>query len=217
MKRSGYRSTIASLLAVLVFAIIFKPSSDQAQLIVDIGNANLAPDMPNQFVDILVNNTSGSAISVIGINVEVQVADGGPAAGGTIVGPSITDVDVITDTPFASNNDGPGGSGSSGPQVFESSTLTFSGTVPLQPGESKLARITFDTTGFHDPATWDLKLNGTVNGDTYYFDSVGNPLDPTFVAGTISVVPEPSQYSLTVSVFLGVFAAFRRLRIRPGR
>ena len=212
MKRSGYRSTFASLLAGLVFATIFKPISDQAQLIVDIGNANLAPDAPNQFVDIFVNNNGAAAVSVIGISVEVQVADGGPVVGGTIVGPSITEVDVITGTPFASNNNGPGGSGNSGPQVFERGTLTFSGTVQLQPGQSNLARITFDTTGFHDPMPWDLKLSGTVNGDSYYFDAAGNRLDPSFVAGTIRLVPEPLHHAALVSALLGGFAAFRRLR-----
>src|SRR5207247_9151746 len=139
------------------------------------------------------------------------------SVGCTLLWPSNTDGALITDPAVACNNNVASGAVNSGLQVCDRSTLSSSGTVPLQPGQNKLARITFDTTGFHDPATWDLKLNGSVNGDSYYFDSLGNRLDPTFVAGTISVVPEPYQYSVTVSVFLGVFAAFRRLRIRPGR
>src|SRR5215207_3688133 len=104
-----------------------------AALSIDTGAHALLPNTPNQRFTLSV--TGGNAVE--GLNLYVQVADGGPAAGGAVVGPAITDVDILAGTIFAGNNLGSFDPGST-PQLASRFTLTSSGTVPASGAIAKL-------------------------------------------------------------------------------
>jgi hypothetical protein len=131
--------------------------------VISVGDHVLSPNKAGQQVKIFVSG----GVSVPGVNLECQVADGGVAAGGKIAGPRITAVDILSSTIFANNNTGQRG-GLIVPQVFEATTTTSTGNVITT---GLLATLTIDTTGFSG-GTFDLKLGGTVNGATD-FTTVG--------------------------------------------
>ena len=138
---------------------------------ITVGNHKLLPGLANQSFTIPV--TGGDAVQ--GENVNVQVADGGPPAGGTIVGPAITNLDLVTNTIFTPNN-----SGQQNPppdQIvpqFRNASVVTSGTGTVS-ASGTLASVTFDTT----PAPagiYPLRLGNTRNGDT---DFGGTPANIT--------------------------------------
>ncbi|NJL30124.1 MAG: hypothetical protein HC898_00015 [Phycisphaerales bacterium] len=177
--------------------IIHGPSSATG-----LGNYNLLPDKPGQTISILVKG--GQAVQ--GLNFNIQIADGGPAAGGSILGPSITAVDILTGTIFAANNTGnPQGNGILVPQVAFYSTTTASGSVAAQ---GLLASVTLDTTGFF-AGTFDLILSNTINSSTN-FASMNPALSPTIIDGSITLVPEPM--SLMIVIGAGLMMQGRRSR-----
>ena len=132
------------------------------KLVVEVGHPILLADKPNQQFQIFV----GGGQPVQGLELFLQIADGGPEAGGSVDGPTITNVDVFTGTIFADNNTGEAGGGQLVPQFWQSGTTTESGTVDA---EGLLATVTIDTTGFsetHPDHPWELKLVDTVMGDS---------------------------------------------------
>lgn len=166
-------------------------SAVAAAPIINVGNHILQPDLAGQTVQIFVSG--GDAVQ--GLNFNAQVADGGPGdAGGVIDGPNLTHADIITGTIFATNNSGEVNPGSL-PQIAIRTTTTNSGTVAA---EGLLATLTVDTTGFL-VGTWDLKLAGTLNGNT---DFAGVPA--AIVNGTITIVPEPHALGLAGLATLGL-------------
>ena len=197
------RVAVAALLAGSLLAC-------QGQLIINVGNTDLLPNTSGQVVNLFVQNTGVSAIDVAGLSINIQVADSGPPPGlGSISGPHITGVDILTGTVFQSNNSGQADAGSV-PQFANWTTSTSSGTVSLGAGTTtKLTTVTLDTTGFSSPATWAFNLGNTINGQTKYFDSVGNDILPTIIDGTISVVPEPAMVTGVSAVLCLGFAACR--------
>jgi len=119
---------------------------------VDVGTHYLQPDTPGQVVEIYV--TGGDLVQ--GINFYVMVANGGPEMeeygeiepGTGILGPAITDLDILTDTIFDGNNTGRWNTPDPTlRQVAIDGTTTLSGHVVA---EGLLARVTLDTTGFHE-------------------------------------------------------------------
>jgi hypothetical protein len=176
----------------------------------------LLPDQAGQSFAVYVENT-GDPLAANGIGLNVQVADGGPAAGGTIRGPAITAVDLLTGTIFATNNNGPSGIGSITPQVYVGGTLSSSGTVSLPNGRSKVATITLDTTGFSS-GTFAITLR-TLNGPTKYTTS-GDDYYPTLIDGQVTVGarpfitgmvrPVPTRVALTFSTTAGLLYRAQR-------
>jgi hypothetical protein len=154
-------------------------ANTQVPPVITVGHYNLLPNTPNQKIQIFVstNNTF-----VQGTNVEVQIADGGTAAGGTVVGPKITNVDVVNGTIFQSNNSGQHGGGSIVPQVYEAIVLTSSGAVKAS---GLLATITVDTTGFNG-GTFPLLLGSTLNGSTDF-----TVIPAIITNGSITITPPP--------------------------
>src|SRR5438445_10211088 len=90
------------LLPVFGASILFITTVAVATPTIVVGNHVLLPNKGGQNVVIPV--TGGD--QVMGANVNVQVADGGLPNGGTIVGPAITGLDLVTNTIFTGNNDG---------------------------------------------------------------------------------------------------------------
>lgn len=221
---------IGRWLAGLMFFAV--PASGQAQLVIRVGVPDaeyssaspysLLPNTPGQSVSVYVKNTGGSAVQVGGVQLKVQVGDTGPASEGgvgTIDGPNITGLDVITGTAFAANNNGnhyvvypdPGVS----KQFALCDTSTSSGTVTLAPGSTTLfATLTLDTTGFSAPDYWPCYLGGTVDGPSYYLDSTYAGSIPLTIYDGSMTVPEPRAEILIGTLLLAGGLGWRRLRAR---
>jgi len=141
-----------------------------------IGNHQLQPNTAGQQIQLYVTGND----QVGGMNFNLQVADGGPAAGGTVAGPAITAVDLVSQTGmiFFGNSTQPVDPGSV-PQVAIRSLTTASGLVTA---DGLVATVTLDTTGVAS-GTYSLKMGATVNGAS---DFGGIPI--TIVEGTITVI-----------------------------
>jgi hypothetical protein len=202
-----------SHVALAALAAIFLCCSRQTegQLFLDVGTQDIRPNSPNQTLDFFVNNT-GSDVQVTGLNFNIQIADGGLGAGGSVSGPAITAVDLASGTPFATDNSGPTNDGSA-PQAAFWSVTTSSGTVALPGGAlTKIASVTIDSTGFGTPGmTWDLILGNTIGGPTQYVDPIGNPINIGITDGTLrlAAVPEPEQAAFVTAGILVGFALAR--------
>src|SRR6185503_5575706 len=101
--RVKFRNKLCSLLfGMLLLGCAFPLC--QGALVINVGNFTLLPTPPGQVVEVLVQNTGATAVQVIGLNLNVQVAVSGPAPGlGSIPVPLITAVDILTGTVFQSN------------------------------------------------------------------------------------------------------------------
>ncbi len=186
------------LVAVAVLGLAFPC---EATLIIDVGTIELQPDLPGQLAELVVSGGD----PVEGMNFNLQVADGGTAAGGTVVGPSVT-ADLVHGTIFASNFVGPFNIEPSPlPMVELWTIITQSGTVAAN---GTLARLTFDTAGLFE-GEFPLLFTGTINGDTDFIDVV-----PTIQNGIIRIVPEPTI--LLVTSLLSGLVWFRRYRAKAG-
>jgi hypothetical protein len=182
-------------------------------IILDLPDLLLQPNKPNQTFDLYAENQSSDFL-LTGLRIELMVGDGGPEAGGSISGPAISDVSVTSPgTLFAPSNIGERGVGSIVPQLFERSTLTPSGTVTLLGGTStKIATMTFDTTGFGFGTSVGYTLD-TLNGPTVFHTPSGD-FQPQLFDGTLTVIPEPSHYAAAAAGACLVWAALRRRKLR---
>lgn len=140
-----------------------------------VGNHSLLPDTADQQIRIVVTG----ATEIHGMNFNLQVADGGPAVGGTVIGPTITAVDFVSDEDmvFFGNSTESVDPGSA-PQLAIRTITTGSGSVVA---DGLLAVVTVDTTGIVG-GTYPLKMGATLNGSS---DFAGTAIDIT--EGTISV------------------------------
>jgi hypothetical protein len=128
---------------------------------INAGMHTLAPNMPGQQVQIQVSG--GEAVS--GIDFFVQVGDGGTTVGGDDTGPTITQVDFVTGTIFATNNTGV--FTDPAPLIWGATTTTSTGTVAAS---GLLATLTVDTTGITS-GQFDLLLNPPATGPTAFADA----------------------------------------------
>jgi len=192
-----------------IVCLLISPLSATAAIIIDVGDHLLQPNMPDQTFQILV---SGGDL-VQGLNFYIQVADGGPEAGGSIDGPVIQELDILTGTIFDGNNTGaidfdggPPPYPDVVPQWEGHSTTTLSGSVAAT---GLLATVTIDTTGFGG-GTWDLIMQNTGDG-TYTTDFAGISADIT--DGSITVIPEPSTFVMSTGLIaMGLVGYGRRRR-----
>lgn len=181
------RSSVLGLSLALI-------SQAPAALILDVGNFSLLPNQANQLRVFQVENTGGAPVETLGIQFNIQIADGSAS----VVAPTITLVDILTSTIFQNDNNGQGGAMDT---VHRWEVNTLENITPPKPsvptGFSTVATVTFDTTGF-SAGTWSLSLT-TPAASTAYFDPVsGNRLAMTIFDGTLSVVPEPVNVALPI-------------------
>lgn len=166
-----------------------------------VGSHVLLPNTAGQVIQIYVIGE----VAVQGLNFNIQVADGGPEAaawGGSIDGPEIQGLDIITGTIFASSNTG-GGDDSDGaypadsiPQWEFRDTTTNSGTVVAN---GLLATVTIDTTGFTS-GSWSLVIGETVNGPTDFAGLAAVITDGTITLRNPNAPPVANADSYTVAV-----------------
>jgi hypothetical protein len=128
---------------------------------INAGMHTLQPNMPGQQVQIQV--TGGEAVS--GIDLFVQVGDGGTTVGGDDTGPKITNLDLVTGTIFAANHTDV--FTDPAPLIWGATTTTNTGTVAAS---GVLATLTIDTTGI-TTGQFDLILNPSATGATAFADA----------------------------------------------
>ena len=152
------------LVLLLPAALILAAWTASADVIysIDVDENRLLPDRTGQTVQIWVTG----AEQVSGLNFCVQIGDGGPelvdyGLPPGIDGPSISAIDLQTDTIFGIENSTQI-AGDSIPQVAFCSVFTNSGSVVAS---GLLATLTIDTTGFRSGA-WDLVLSGVLGQST---------------------------------------------------
>ena len=210
-----YLTTVGALCAGLSATAV-------AEVTLFIPDVLLQPDTANQSVSVYADN-EGALLWLLGINLEVEVGDGGPDAGGEIVGPSIESVDVTGNGAlFESNNNGKGGAGSIVPQVYEAGTLVQPGAgyVALPSGVSKIGVITFSTLGLQSTSgsNWDLSFS-SANGVSALIDTNAAAIDGNLRVGKLALVPEPGNYLfITGGVTLAYgFASMARRSLRVKR
>jgi hypothetical protein len=124
------------------------------------GTHMLLPNTSGQQVPIMV--TGGEAVS--GVDLFVQVGDGGATVGGVDTGPIITQLDLVTGAIFAANHTeiftDPA------PLIWGATTTTASGFVTAN---GRLAMLTIDTTGITS-GQFALILNPPSTGPTAFAD-----------------------------------------------
>jgi hypothetical protein len=189
---------------------------------VALGVIQLLPNTPDQWVNLTVNNPSGSPMQFSALNLNLQVADSGPSSEGgfgSVDGPNITLVDLVTGTLFAGNNTGTAvGGGSSQAGLW--TVATDSGSVTLGAGSSALlARVRFDTTGLPTTQPWSFILGLDVPSENIltastFVGPLGGLTTIQYSPGQI-VVPEPEWTLAAVGTALAAVAVGRRLRSRP--
>lgn len=192
-----------TLTRVVVCAALmgFSYSAGATPIIV-VGEHQLLPDTPNQSIEIMVSGGD----SVQGLNFRIQVADGGthPMAGGSIDGPMISNIDLLSGTIFDGNNTGQNDLLSL-PQVWVQSTTSANDTVLA---DGLLATVMIDTTGYME-GEFDLRVGDTLDSAT---DFAGVPVDITDGMLRIRGVPEPAGAPVLLTSWAVLCIARRRTR-----
>lgn len=189
-----------------------------AQLTIDLPEITVPAGGSTTF-DVFIKNGGADRTDITGIAFQIQSADGGTAAGGSVNAPTFSAVDVVTGTIFKDNNEGNQGPGPIVPQLFEQQTTTTNlpnstpSTVTISNGTSpgsKIASVTVNAAGFSS-GTYSMTLN-TLNGATK-FNTSGGDLTPlnglTLIDGSITVVPEPNAALAIAGVLFGVAMVVR--------
>lgn len=207
------QSLTRRLLPAAMLAAACAAWSARGAIIVTIGNHSLQPDQSGQTLVLSVDNQGDSPVAVDALNFFALIGDGGPALGGPPV-PTITGVDLHTDTAFAANFSPEVDQGSSD-GVAQWFITTSSGAVNLAPGLTRLAELTVDTTGFDaTDGPWALRLAANILGTEVGtgFARLGVEVPVQTVDGLITLVPEPGEVALAMGLGLGGFAFWRRAR-----
>lgn len=164
----------------------------KAELVLHLGNVDLLPDTPNQAVDLYLQNT-GDSLSIAGLELNLQIADGGPELsdfGGLRDGPSIVQIDLIDGTLFEGSQANVT-QDLAFPQLVVQSLDLDAGAIiiptSLTPNQ-KLATLLFDTTGFEQIGeSWTLSSANTLNGASAFFDDSANPIPTIQLDGTLTI------------------------------
>jgi len=139
-----------------------------------------------------------------GLELDLQVGDGGVDIGGALTGPTMTAIDLTTNTIFSAN-----GPNQANVVAFPLARQSTVDTATAVLANGIIGRVTFDTTGI-GLGNFDLLLTGVAGAfDTTFFNGA-NALAATVPNGTIRVVPEPSSMAIIIAASAGL--VFRRYR-----
>ena len=193
-----------AVIACLAGGLALAPAALGA-LVVSAGDVSLRPNMAGQAVQFFVTGSD----AVAGLELDIQVGDGGSDLGGTNVGPTITSIDLITGTAFQVDS-----AAQADVVTFpraRQSTVDIAGSVTADAGTGGLiATVVFDTTG-QTPGTYDLLLSGVAGSfSTQFFAQNGDPIQTTVTNGTVEITPVPEPASLGLLAVGGLTLLRRR-------
>jgi hypothetical protein len=210
MKRSKWH---LPLQAALAGGWLCAVSSASGALFIEVGDIVALPDQGAQSFSLYVRNTGSEPVAVYGLALNLQIADSGPPSRGglgSIEGPAISGLNIIDGTRFELNNTGQM-NGAGGLQFANASTTVPSDPIIFAAGEQALlAKFVIDTTGFSDPAAWELRIADTQNGPSSFFSAVGDYIIPEMIDGLLTVVPEPGAYAACFAALAAASAACLR-------
>ena len=194
------------LLAVLA-AVCFLTAGAWASPIINVGTTEAQPGTTKTFS---ISVTGGG--SVQGLDLYIQIGDGGTANSGSGTKPIITGVDIVgAGTMFNASNTGQTNAFTSD-LLWAVSTTTDTNVADYLDASGVLAYVTIDTTGTAIGESYPLLLSGVAKG------AFGEPgVDTDFASvpaaitnGQINIVPEPATLSLLGLAALGIIARRRR-------
>ena len=203
-------------LPVLLFALLAVPSVCSAQISVSFGSLengtrfiDLQPNMANQAVQFFASGIAG--VGVNGLELDLQIGDGGAALGGTDSMPTIGVIDLLSGTIFDS-------SPTQADVVV--TPLAIQSTVDQAAGvtaDGLIATVEFDTTGITAGNTAVLLNNVAGDFNTSFFvnENVADADVPDGVIriGNPNVVPEPTSTVLIAGLGLAGLVQRRRRQI----
>lgn len=197
---------VLSFLAIAFFSSV---PATQADIVITYGDSlnfiDLLPNTAGQDVQFFASGVPGEG-NIDGLELNMQIGDGGAALGGTDIGPTFQGVDMILGTIWS----GPGG-GANQDDPFDE-PLARQSTVfsnSLFSADGLVATVTFDTTGFSG-GTYDFRLSGVAGS----FDSIffrGQDTVPTIAPnGFLRISPVPEPTSAILFAGLGGWVLIRR-------
>ena len=204
---------VLTLLPIFVLSVLaLLPTQVNADVFIDYGvneggtlYIDLHAETANQAVHFFATGI-GAENGADGLEFDVQIGDGGAFLGGTDTAPTITSIDLITGTVWASSNPT-----QSDPEVHPLIRQSTVDTASLVSSDGRIGTIVFDTTGFGFGEI-DFRLSGVAGSfDTTFFQGV-NSLSTVAPNGIIriSAVPEPASGMLILAGLIGL--GFRRRR-----
>lgn len=143
-----------------------------------------------------------------GLELDVQIGDGGAFLGGTDTAPTFTSIDLITGAIWAPNSPN-----QSDPEIHPLVRQSTVDTASLVTSDGLIGTLVFDTTGF-GVGEIDFLLTGVAgNFNTTFFQGV-NTLTTVAPNGIIrvSAIPEPGSACVLVIGLVGI--GLRRSRNR---
>ena len=200
------KSIASTFCASVAAAGLLMASSALATPVINVGINPIQPNSADQLVKIYVSDLISAAVEDLeAADVSVQIGNGNGTA------PTITSVDLITGTIFASNNSGqfPAASGN-GPQVNYESILNSAPGAYVN-ANGLLATIHISTLGVSSGSfKLSLGAGATQLGPSDFYNGSFNLVTPTITDGTI-VVPEPASIGLIGLMATAVLGRRRRL------
>jgi hypothetical protein len=201
-----------------IIALLLLHSAAHAANVI-VGNHTLLANTANQLVTIQVSGGE----QIAGEDFFGQIGDGGAFNGGSNTKPSLTNVDIINGTIFASNNNGaygdpqgtnPPGSNAAHPLIWVDGTTTNAGTVAAN---GLFATLMIDTTGLNS-GTFPLILTGVAN-TLGPFDTTLRDANGALYAATVAAA-FGHHVDITQVSFLGAAVLFMVIgnlmgKIRP--
>lgn len=192
----------------LLIGLFVQTSLINADLVVTYGTLEagvryieLNPNQPSQAIEFFVSGGD----SVDGLELDMQILDGGTTIGGVATGPRFGTIDLIAGTIFAGAN--PSQQNVVQGALAVQSTVDTTSTVL---GSGRIATVNFDTTGF-GPGLYSFSMTVRPPGQSFptkFFNGV-NVVPTTAPDGFIRVVPEPTCF-VFIAGLAGLFGLRRR-------
>ena len=215
LKMNSMKKKLWSGLPALLFALLAVPSICSAQVAVNFGTVengtvfvDLLPNTANQTVQFFASGIAG--VGVNGLELDLQIGDGGAALGGTDTAPTIGVIDLLSGSIF---NSSPTQADVVVTPLAAQSTVDQAAGVD---SNGLIATVEFDTTGV-DTGTVQLLLNNVAeNFSTSFFvdaDVIDADIPDAIIRIGNNVVPEPTSMVLVAGFGLAGLVQRRRRQI----
>jgi len=167
------------------------PVSARAVVILEAGEHELRPDQPGQRIELYLSNTGPAPVQIGGLDLAIQISDGGPEAGGAVDGPHLSFVDLADGTVFEGFAQMQFIDAGNLPQrQFWSLSISSLGIFPeIAPGARRLlASLEFNTSQLLE-GEFSLNLARSEAGRTVLYDSFGLPLlESAVLDGSLTMI-----------------------------